>query len=440
MIYLPLFRLRPVICLCCCFFALLTSAGAQPAATSLTDQELLASREALLPFLSPSQRLQYIQAQALVEAGESDLRTADYLSNRMPSKLNPNEDLNQVKARGRQLAIDARRKITQGNQEIMNLLRQAHAARLASAKAEDETFERQIERQATFESAFNAAAGRVLRASWDAGLNLLFFNGVHLTDKQGTQGASPEIRNQAYDALVSIDGTRFSVTVPFDLTPNAGTSSATRPFTFENMEVLDNGRVALLGIELITFDPEDALTEGDPEASVDGEVAAVDKVEDEAAPATRAPQLLVISAIHLRTLELVHQEMIWITDGSNLKDPRVATGNRLIEKQQSAQKLAVLPTPYAYRVETGLEDPVHASFVSASLEKTLLDNFNLKLVPVGFFKRAFGDASADNFSRFANARFTARPSTAKSTAFTVTATADATNQTLNIGTFELVGE
>lgn len=436
--------LRAVVLFGSLFFASIPSLQAQQAATPMTDEALLASRDELLPFLSPSQRLQFIQAEGQIEAGESDLRTAQYLSDRKPSNLNPNEDLSQVRARGKQLAIEARKMIVQGKQDLVKLLRVAEATKLASAKPDEEIFEGNIARQSTFEAAFAQAAGQTLRAAWDSGFNLLFFNGVHLTSGETTGSAAPDIRNQAYDALIGIDGTRFSVTVPFDLAPNREVSGSTRPFSFENMEVLDNGRVALLGIELISFDWPEAENTPEAETAAGATASPTEEAAAEAAvsedPAAPAPQLLMVSAIHLRTLELIHQEMVWIGDEASLQDPRLAQKFHLIEKQQSAQKLTTLTTPYAYTVEAALEDPLHAIAVSAYLQRTLQSHFKLTLVPLGFLQRAFGEEAAVGFKRFANARFIALPSTTETTAFTVSAKADATDQTLPIGTLELLSE
>ena len=423
--------------------------------TETVDTSILEEKNSLFSLLSPSQRLEYVRAEEQVESGASDLRRGEYMANRQPSGLNPDEDLTEVKARGQRLIEEGRKKIREGEAKMVALLQGAKAEQAASALPEKERYSHVVEVSTSYTSALEAAASVLLKTCWDAGYDQIFLDRIFRSNAEGTEKTETSVNNLTYDSLIEIDGTRFTVNLPVNLSPDLKTPGSGRQFTFNDLDTFSGERIALLSIELIEFDTDagektepDASNNPEPEADAP-EVAATESESDTDDPSATnkaeepAPpvQLLVVQGLDIDTLQVIHQELRWIVpEGATAPEAIVKDEFALIERKQTIQRLASLPGPYQFRIESALDDPTRAMMLEAYLRGALIEHFALQLVPARVLRRTYAAAGDDKFEGLANARFVLQPDKNDASRFGLSATADGTDRRLPLGWIELSGE
>ena len=428
------------------------------------DTSILEERYSLFSFLSLSQRISFSRAEEQVKDGESKLRRGKFMANREPSKLNPDEDLTETKARGKRLIEAGQTEIRQGQAAMVAILQAAKAERAASAPPEDILYEYPVDSAENYESGLEAAASVVLRACWDTGYNQIFFDRVFESNADGTTRAATSVNNLTYETLIKIDATRFSLNLPTNFQLDLKKPGAGRQFTFDNLDAYSKKRIALLSVEIIEFpsSADEKLESDDAEApkinqetvATSGSDAAKPEIEatgpgghatdpppDESEESRPPIQLLVVQALDLDTLKLVRQELRWIVP-ENAIAPKSSVEDKmaLTEQKQKIQLLASLPEPYQFRIEAKVNDPIRAMMLEAYLAGALMEHFSLKIVPVGALQRTYAASKDASFRKTVNARFSLQPDKTGEARLGLSAIAEKANQSLSLGWAELSEE
>lgn len=384
------------------FFLLSPATYAAPAdatAEAATGEavELLNDSDQLIELLSPSQRLKFFAAERMVAAGESDKRRGDFMGNRQPSGLNPDEDLSDVHERGERLIEQGQAKIEEGHAEMLRLLRIAKTELEKRSMTNETVFDVPIKAAGSYERALRATASRVLRGCWEAGYDTIFYDRVFATTETGTEEADLAVRNASYDTLISVDGTRFSVTAPSNLEFDPKNEKAVpRQFTFDDSDSFGKEKIALLTIERVAFGPASSQsvvpqaleapdqTNGDDDAS-DHEQKPMAEPERESIAHNAQNELLIVQAFDINSLELIAKEVQWILPGSGASVlPRMVT---LTEIDDKIQLLSALPEPYAFRIESQAASPEQAILFESALTHLLLENSDLRILPSSYLLR-----------------------------------------------------
>ena len=103
-----------------CALPLIVEAAAKKEA--LIDTSIIEQSESLRAYMTAPQRLIYIKTLELIKEGESDIRSGETLLQQKQSILDPNKDLGAIYKRGEQLVQDGQAKVTQGQQQLVELL------------------------------------------------------------------------------------------------------------------------------------------------------------------------------------------------------------------------------------------------------------------------------------------------------------------------------
>ncbi|MFP4069837.1 MAG: hypothetical protein ACLFVC_06615 [Opitutales bacterium] len=332
-------------------------------------------------YLTSEQRASLLEAEALIREGESEVTSGRHFAERKPSRLNPKEDTEAIKERGKKMIAEGEAKIAEGEKILDELKAKALAQREEAIKQRVRTYEYSPARL-SFDDAIEAAADEVLRAAWDANYEALLYDGFFLTDSETTRRADTTTHNSIYDLLVDLDGTNFTVNVPLDLSLDVDPEDGAYQFTFDNESAFEGKRTALLAMELI-------LGEESSEA------------------------LLSVAAIDLKTRRVLAQSLRSVTDPAAVVEkaapsdgPEVAKpagavseiplGGVLTDPESSLESMAALETPYRYRIDASKADSTFKSRVLHALLSTLiLEHTDINLVDNAFIRRAYVDAAAE---------------------------------------------
>jgi hypothetical protein len=402
------------------------------------DLSILHEKRSLYGSLSASQRIQFTRAEELVQSGKSELRRGEFMVNRRPSKLNPDEDLAPVRARGERLIEKGRIKIRQGQATMVALLESAKEELASNAPPENVPYDYAVEIVESYEPALEDAASAVFRACWDASYNHIFFDRVFLSGAEATTKAATSLNNATYETLIELDSTRFSLSLPTDFQLDLKPPEEGWQFSFENSDEFSGERIALLSIEVVEFIKEAETDEAETDLPETVEAAAEMTPEAEVQAPVPPIQLLVVQALDLKNLRVLHQELRWIVPkASAVSGSSVEDSVRLMEHAQKIQILAGLPEPYKFRIKTEVADRTRSIQLEAFLRAALIEHFSLKMVPVGTLKRAYSEAKIENFEEVVNAHCLLQSEANKPTRFDLSAIANETSRTLPLGTVEL---
>ena len=444
------------------FFFLPADTSAVEKESQVDRERLFSKSDQLLDFMSAQQRLEYARAESLVENGHSDLRRGQFFIDRKPSAFNPNEDLGPIKKQGEALVASGRAKIESGENKIFDLLVQAERVELLNRKPDKESYESSIIASPSYETALEETAKALLDSCWEKGYNRIFYDRVYHVNDEGAKIAELEVRNKTYDILIRVDGTRFSVVMPVDLELDITGREGSFQFSFEDSESFASERIAVLSIQEFTFNknffgpfeiekkiarkaPEKIVQEAVPEESefvipTEGEMAPDFEIEKSSQPI----KLLVLQAIDINTLQLINQELRWITPENTLVPVTTIEDQlKLTELKQTIQSLASLPEPYIYRIQTGQTAPVRAAMLESYLLEILESYYELSLVPFMSLKPLVSEESPVSISDFgllSNASLILESDADSPSKHKLTASADQSNRSLALGWIELLTE
>jgi len=207
------------------------------------------SIDELQAYLTPTQKARLLRAEALVEEGESDVTAGTHFAERKASRLDPDEDIQAVKERGRETIAAGQSKIARGEEIIDELIEEAVAQRAEAIAGLVQNYDLKID-PLPFDTALRDAAKTTLARCREAGYGTVLYDGLFLTRADhGTVPSPSALRGSTYDTLIELDGTEFSVRLPINLDVQAE-GDAYR-YEYDNRESFEPGEIVLLQMELL---------------------------------------------------------------------------------------------------------------------------------------------------------------------------------------------
>jgi hypothetical protein len=375
------------------------------------DLSILKKRDSLAAYMTPTQKLQLAQLETAIEEAESDLRTGQHLANTKPSSFDPDRNIQPIIQRGKALVLKAETEIKSYQIELVQLLKNVNVPTAGLQASEQLKLYKATVEATTWDAALEPYTTKVLEACWELGYETLFFDAVFIRDSQGLQRTGSEIRNQAYDTLVKVDGSRYSVKIPanFKLKPDSQ-GNHRHSFSFENANLFENDRKALLVLELI-------------------------------APENSSTGLLSIRAVDLETQVIAAHELVKINDLTGILDQPSDGLQDLITQEvelrdpaQTIELLAGLGEAYSFQIT----DTSGVGEADTVLTHLLLNQSALRIVDSAFILNAYGDSldAPEAWVGQANAQLTLEPNEAVGS-YTIKAQADSSHRILELGTLLL---
>jgi hypothetical protein len=342
------------------------------------DLSIIEQSDALIPYMTASQRIQFLKLETAIKDAQSKRRSGQYLAKTKPSTFDPDRDIKSIIKRGEQMIESANLSIQTKQIDLVTLLTTVDSQRTLKEAIGETRFEYVLE-ASTYGEAMATRCQELLEKCWELGYETLFFDGVFTQDSEGTQRSDAQIHNDFYDTLTKIDGRTFSVTIPVDFELKVGTlGKSSQIFSYENEAIFEQDKKALLAIELIR-----------PEGSSSG--------------------LLSLRAIDLESQLIAVQVVVKVddlaealsTEGEMLKDA-LFTQVTLRDPSNTLKTLARLGDAYIYEIESAA--PSYE--VAEMLTHTLLNQTNLQLSGSDFILRAYGESldQPDTWEGPANAR------------------------------------
>ncbi len=393
------------------------------------DLSIIAQSDALRPYMTQQQRVDYIEAAQLIKQGESNIRSGENLQAQKPSTLNPDKDLKPLHQRGEQLVEEGQAKVHSAQQQMIELLTAVQARQITNQAITAKKYNFELIEQ-TYPTALEQAAIQTLENCRNASYTNIFYDGLRIITAEQNSKAEPKVHNATYDTFIQADGTQFSVKVPLSLTLVKDETTADYTFQYDNESVFEGEKVALLAIEVI-------------------------------APGSGSEALLSVRAIDLNTQRLISSVLYYIADASEVLSPAVTattigvestteatntsaptavvTTPRMIaasvsinDQNQLIEKLSSLATPYLYEIVTTGDSAAQSILVADLLKDTLLKNSALIIVEGDFIQRSYLPAEA--FPSAATATLTI---TSTVDNYTMMAKAHGSERSLEIGTVTL---
>ena len=353
-------------------------AGAKALKKEAIDISIIEQSDALIPYMTASQRIQFLKLEAAIEDAKSNRRSGQYLAETKASTFDPDRDIKSIVNRGEQMIEGADLSIRTNQKVLVSLLTEVDTEKALKESIDEARFDYVLE-SSTFEEAMATQCQQLLEKCWGLGYEVLFFDGVFIQDNEGTHPTDVQLRNDFYDTLTKIDGTTFSVTIPVDFHLKAGTIGKSRQiFSYENEVIFEKDKKALLAIELIR-----------PKGSSSG--------------------LLSLRAIDLETQLIAVQQIVKLDDlaavlsieDEMLEDTLLAQFT-LRDHTNTLETLARLGDVYIYEIEP----TAPTNEVAEMLTNTLLNHTNLQISDSDFILRAYGESLdlPDSWKGHANAQ------------------------------------
>ena len=411
------------------FCALPLSSQAASTKEAPLDLSIIAQSDALRPYMTQQQRVDYFEAAQLIKQGESNIRSGENLQAQKPSTLNPDKDLKPLHQRGEQLVEEGQAKVHSAQQQMIELLTAVQARQITNQAIAAKKYNFELIEQ-TYPTALEQAAIRTLENCRNADYTNIFYDGLRIITAEQNSKSEPKVHNATYDTFIQADGTQFSVKVPLSLKLVKDETTADYTFQYDNESVFEGQKVALLAIEVI-------------------------------APGSGSEALLSVRAIDLNTQRLISSVLYYIADASEVLSPAVTattigvestteatntsaptavvTTPRMIaasvsinDQNQLIEKLSSLATPYIFEIVTTGDSAAQSILVADLLKDTLLKNSALIIVEGDFIQRSYLPAEA--FPSAATATLTI---TSNVDNYTMMAKAHGSERSLEIGTVTL---
>ena len=358
------------------FLPFLSSAKASKEAA--IDLSIIEQSDALIPYMTTSQRIQFLNLEAAIEDAQSNRRSGQYLAETRPSTFDPDRDINAIVKRGKLMIESANLSIRTNQKSLVALLTTVDAQKVAKETIDEARFDYVLE-SSTFEEAMATRCQQLLERCWQLDYETLFFDGVFTQDSGGTHRTGSKLRNDFYNTLTEIDGNAFSVTIPADFKLKSSTlDKSSQIFSYENEAIFEEDKKALLVIELIR-----------PKGSSSG--------------------LLSLRAIDLETQFIVVHQIVKVDDlamalrvENEMLEDALLTQVTLRDHTNTLETLARLADAYIYEIKSTVPN----NEVAEILTNTLLNQANLQISDRDFILRAYGESldPPDTWEGHANAR------------------------------------
>ena len=317
---------RQFIFLLLCALPLLSQAASTKEAP--LDLSIIAQSDALRPYMTQQQRVDYIEAAQLIKQAESDIRSGENLQTQRPSTLNPDKDLKPIHERGEQLVKEGQAKVRSAQQQMIELLTAVQDQQINNQAVAAKKYNFELIEQ-TYPIAIEQAAIQTLENCRNSGYTNIFYDGLQIITATQNSKAAPKVHNATYDTFIQADGTQFSVKVPLSLKLVKDETTADYTFQYDNESVFEGEKVALLAIEVIT-------------------------------PGTGSEALLSVRALDLDTQRLISSVLFYIADASQVLSPAAAAPIIAVESTTEATNTptttAVVTTARTIPVSVSIND------------------------------------------------------------------------------------
>lgn len=327
------------------------------------DLTIIERQRELTPQMDRAQRIQLLRIEEAIDQARSDLRSGQFMVDAKPSAMQPKRDVKPIQEEGKRIFAAAEAALYDNQKALIELL-QSVDERTKNTRSEDETVAKLELATVNYSEALELACEKVMQASWGKGYEALFFHEVFIHTPDEVRMGGSALRNEAYDVLVAIDGTNFTLTLPVDFKLEAATAGdEASVFAYENAAAFERSKQALLAIEVII-----------PEGSGSG--------------------LLFVRAIDMATQRIVAAELLKIPDISNFNEGAAAeqlpdqTPQRaeLLGGARNIQQATSLAEPYHFE----LQPDVESRPTEALITQLIFENSELLLVDSQFIKAAYG--------------------------------------------------
>ena len=353
-------------------------ASAKASKEEAIDLSIIEQSDALIPYMTTSQRIQFLNLEAAIEDAQSNRRSGQYLAETKSSTFDPDRDINAIVKRGKLMIESANLSIRANQKSLVALLTTVDAQKVAKETIDEARFDYVLE-SSTFEEAMATRCQQLLERCWQLDYETLFFDGVFTQDSGGTHRTGSKLRNDFYNTLTEIDGNAFSVTIPADFKLKSSTlDKSSQIFSYENEVIFEEDKKALLVIELIR-----------PKGSSSG--------------------LLSLRAIDLETQFIVVHQIVKVDDlamalrvENEMLEDALLTQVTLRDHTNTLETLARLADAYIYEIKSTVPN----NEVAEILTNTLLNQANLQISDRDFILRAYGESldPPDTWEGHANAR------------------------------------
>ena len=385
-------------------------ASAKASKEEAIDLSIIEQSDALIPYMTTSQRIQFLNLEAAIEDAQSNRRSGQYLAETKSSTFDPDRDINAIVKRGKLMIESANLSIRTNQKKLVALLTTIDAKKAAKETNDEARFDYVLE-SSTFEEAMATLCQQLLERCWQLDYETLFFDGVFTQDSEGTHRTDAKLRNDFYNTLTKIDSNAFSVTIPVDFKLKSDTlGKSNQIFSYGNEAIFEDDKKALLVIELIR-----------PKGSSSG--------------------LLSLRAIDLETQFIVVHQIVKIHDlvvilgieDEMLVDALPAQVT-LRDYTNTLETLDRLGDAYIYEIESTAPNNV----VAEMLTNTLLNQTNLQLSDSDFILRAYGESldPTNTWVGHANARLMIAEG-AETNSYQLSAQSSGSSRTLTIGVLTL---
>ena len=385
-------------------------ASAKASKEAAIDLSIIEKSDALISYMTASQRIQFLNLEAVIEDAQSNRRSGQYLAETRPSTFDPDKDIKAIVKRGKLMVESANLSIRTNQKSLVALLTTVDAQKAAKETIDEARFDYVLE-SSTFEEAMATRCQQLLERCWQLDYETLFFDGVFTQDSEGTHRTDAKLRNDFYNTLTKIDSNAFSVTIPVDFKLKSDTlGKSSQIFSYGNEAIFEDDKKALLVIELIR-----------PKGSSSG--------------------LLSLRAIDLETQFIVVHQIVKIHDlvvilgieDEMLVDALPAQVT-LRDYTNTLETLDRLGDAYIYEIESTAPNNV----VAEMLTNTLLNQTNLQLSDSDFILRAYGESldPTNTWEGHANARLMIAEG-AETNSYQLSAQSNGSSRTLTIGVLTL---
>jgi hypothetical protein len=385
-------------------------ASAKASKEEAIDLSIIEQSDALIPYMTASQRIQFLNLEAAIGDAQSNRRSGQYLAGTRPSTFDPDRDIKEVVKRGKLMIESANLSIRANQKSLVALLTTIDVQKVAKETIDEARFDYVLESY-TFEEAIATRCQQLLEICWQLDYETLFFDGVFTQDSEGTRRIDSKLRNDFYNTLIEIDGNVFSVTIPVDFNLKPGTlDKDSQIFSYGNEITFEEDKKALLVIELIR-----------PEGSSSG--------------------LLSLRAIDLDTQFIVAHQIVKVHDLAvvlGIEDEMLVDALpaqvTLRDHANTLETLNRLGDAYIYEIES----TAPRNEVAEMLTNTLLNQTNLQLFDSDFIIRAYGESldPPNTWEGYANARIIIAEG-AETNSYQLSAESNGSNRTLTIGVLTL---
>jgi hypothetical protein len=385
-------------------------ASAKASKEAAIDLSIIDKSDALISYMTASQRIQFLNLEAVIEDAQSNRRSGQYLAETRPSTFDPDKDIKAIVKRGKLMVESANLSIRTNQKSLVALLTTVDAQKAAKETIYEARFDYVLE-SSTFVEATATRCQQLLERCWQLDYETLFFDGIFTQDSEGTNRTDAKLRNDFYNTLTKIDSNAFSVTIPVDFKLKSDTlGKSSQIFSYGNEAIFEDDKKALLVIELIR-----------PKGSSSG--------------------LLSLRAIDLETQFIVVHQIVKVHDLAvvlGIEDEMLVdalpTQVTLRDHTNTLETLNRLGDAYIYEIES----TVPGNEVAEMLTNTLLNQTNLQLSDSDFILRAYGESfdPPNIWEGHANARLIIAEG-AENNSYQLSAQSNGSSRTLTIGVLTL---